>query len=280
MSGNEERPAADAGVERPAADAGVVERLERALAQAQQRLAKADARIDDQCARLDALGAGREETMRLLGETRAELERVAADRDRLRKRLTSVESMQTETIAFADDEEEEPGIHPTLPSIEELMASLNLMADDHAARGRVRLSGQAAELPDADWQEMIPPEAIASHEDDEDDEPRPNRTKSDPSRLLVYIAGERAVKYPLDKDVMTIGRSEEADIQLEGQVVSRVHAIVISTRAATTIEDAGSKNGFKINAKDVDRHTLRHGDIIEIGKHSLTFLEVGGAGRP
>jgi len=250
-----------------------IARLERQLQEAQARCAKAESKLSDQSERLNALGTGREETMRVLNETRAELRRVARDRDRLQKRLTAVEDMQTETVAFPDDEEEEPGIHQAPPSIDELMVNLSAMMHDDASKGRTRLSGQSTELPDAEWHEMIPPELIAPEEfgaGKDDEAPRVQI-----ARLLVYMNAEHAIKYPIYKETMTIGRSESADIQIDGQFISRVHARIVSTPEHAMIEDAGSKNGLKINSATVERHRLRHGDVIGIGKLSFTFVEVG-----
>jgi pSer/pThr/pTyr-binding forkhead associated (FHA) protein len=72
---------------------------------------------------------------------------------------------------------------------------------------------------------------------------------------------------------MTIGRSESANIRLNGTFVSRIHARIICSDDEAIIEDAGSRNGFKINAVAVKRHTLVHGDVIGIGKLHFTFVD-------
>lgn len=240
-------------------------RLERALE-------KAEGKLLDQNARLDALGSGREESMRLLQEARAALARVTAERDQLQRQLAAVEGMQTETIALPDDAEaEEPGIH-AVPSIDELMLSLNIMISETGGQGRSRLSGQAAEHPDAEWHEMISPEVIAPEEfgGGEKDEPARSQTL----RLLVFMDAAHPIKYPLYKDVMTIGRSESADIQIDDDYISRIHARLTRVAGETIIEDVGSKNGFKINTEPVRRHALRHGDVVGIGKLRFTFIDI------
>jgi hypothetical protein len=235
-----------------------LEQLERTLQEVQAKLA-------DQNVRLDALGRGREESMRLLGQARAELMLVTAERDRLQRQLTSIERMQTETIALPDDEDVGPDIHTSLPSIDELMSGLHLMLNESQASGRLSsLRGQPAEAPEAEWQEMIAPEVIAPEE-------YGSRTRV--SRLLVYMDLEQPIKFPLHKGVLTIGRSESASIRLNGTFVSRIHARIICSDDEAIIEDAGSRNGFKINSVAVKRHTLAHGDVIGIGKLRFTFVE-------
>jgi hypothetical protein len=252
------------------------------LARLERALEKAEARLVDQSARLDALGSGREESMRLLNETRAELARVANERDRLQQRLTEIEGMQTETIALPDEQtNEEPGIHAALPSIDELMASLNLMLDETAREGRgLRLSGPSAEHLDGEWQEMIAPELMAPEEFGANVPEGRALASARVSRLLVYMDASHPIKYPLYKEVMTIGRSESADIQIDGEHISRVHARIVHAGGATIIEDAGSKNGFKINSAPSIRHTLQHGDVIAIGKLRFTFVDASQRDEP
>jgi hypothetical protein len=251
-------------------DDKTIERLERDLRDALDRNARAESKLADLSARVHALGSGREETMLLLSETRAELKRVAAERDRLKKELTGIDAMQTETIALPDGEEEEPGMHPA-PSINELMLNLNAMMDE-SGKGRGRLSGAAAEQPDAEWREMIPAEVIAPEEFGATRDGKAAGAKT--QRLLVYLDGAHPIKYPIYKEVMTIGRADDADIQIEGDFISRIHARIVTAPGKAVIEDAGSKNGLKINSKIVERHDLRHGDVIAIGKLRFTFVEM------
>jgi FHA domain len=247
-----------------------IERLERELRDALDRNVRAESKLADLSARVHALGSGREETMLLLNETRAELKRVAAERDRLQRELHGIDAMQTETIALPEDEEEEPGMHEA-PSINELMLNLNAMMQE-SGQGRARLSGAAAEQPDVEWREMIPPEVIAPEEFGGVSDGKTAGAKT--QRLLVYLDGAYPIKYPIYKEVMTIGRAEDADIQIEGDFISRIHARIVSLPGKAIIEDAGSKNGLKINSTDVQRHDLRHGDVIAIGRLRFTFVEI------
>lgn len=245
-----------------------LEKLELALGKAQAKLA-------DQSSRLNALGAGREESIRELNEARAELAVVTAERDKLQKQLLAIEGMQTETIALPDDQDEGSDAHAALPSIDELMSGLNLMLEESQAQGRSgRLSGQTAEYPDADWNEMIPPEVIAPEEFEGQAQSGGEAENARTSQLLVYMDSERPITYPLHKDVITIGRSESADIRIDAEFISRIHARIVCGEDGAVIEDAGSKNGLKINSVAARRHNLTHGDVIGIGKLRLTFIDI------
>jgi pSer/pThr/pTyr-binding forkhead associated (FHA) protein len=73
---------------------------------------------------------------------------------------------------------------------------------------------------------------------------------------------------------MTIGRADAADIQIDNDFLSRVHARIVSTPTGVAIEDVESKNGIRVNAKDVKRKELRHGDIIDVGRLRFRFIDI------
>jgi len=242
-------------------------------------LEKAQAKLAEQSTRLDALGSGREESMRLLGEARRELARVAAERDQLQKRLVAIEGMQIETVTMPDDQDLGLDTQAALPSIDELMSSLDSVSEESEGQGRSgRFSGQAAEALDAEWHEMIPPEEIVPEEFSNQEQSDGALSNPQTSQLIVYLDSEHPIKHPLHKEVMTIGRSESADIRIDSEFISRIHARIICRENGTVIEDAGSKNGFKVNSKAVKHHNLTHGDVIGIGKLRFMFVDTAQQG--
>ncbi|HUG53414.1 MAG TPA: SpoIIE family protein phosphatase [Vicinamibacteria bacterium] len=79
-------------------------------------------------------------------------------------------------------------------------------------------------------------------------------------------------RFPIAKDRVTIGRSRESDIFLPDQWLSRHHAEILRKELNFFLHDLGSKNGTLLNGEPVhgDRR-LRHGDVITLGEHVLTF---------
>ena len=79
-------------------------------------------------------------------------------------------------------------------------------------------------------------------------------------------------RFPLTKDRVTIGRSRDSDIFLPDQWLSRHHAEILRKEVNFFLHDLGSKNGTLLNGEPVhgDRR-LRHGDVITLGEHVLTF---------
>ena len=231
-----------------------------------------DARMQDQQERLNALGAGREETLRALHQTRTELARVAAERDQLQKHLARIDGMQTETIALGEESVEEPAIHATLPSLDELMAALSSMEEAPHEHGSAGFGGQPAGETDAP-DEMLSADLIFPRESANDVEAAVGASSG---RVLVYLDVHPPIKYPLYKNVITIGRSASADIQIDDDFISRVHARLICDEHGVIVEDANSKNGIKVNAKPVKRQSLAHGDVIGFGKLRFTFIDIDG----
>jgi len=92
------------------------------------------------------------------------------------------------------------------------------------------------------------------------------------SKLLFSLDGAFLGEYPLEKERMTIGRRPTNDIHIDNLAVSGQHAAVISIGNDAFLEDLDSTNGTLVNGKPVKKHVLQHGDVIEIGKYQLKFV--------
>jgi len=241
------------------AGTGQVEALKKSVAKLRRKL-------DDQTRRIEALARGREQGMETVHELRAELALVAGERDRLRKQLTDLEGMQTETQTLDEDDIGEETDHQgELPSIEELMATFsgdgNVLSASHSTLGvetDTALSGE--------YQEMISPELIVLGSARE-------KARASTERYLVLLEPGSSTKCPLNENLLTIGRSDSADIKVEGDFISRIHARILRIGMDTVIEDAGSKNGTRVNAELIRRHVLKHGDLVRIGSANFRFVD-------
>ena len=79
-------------------------------------------------------------------------------------------------------------------------------------------------------------------------------------------------RVPLKQERVTIGRSRESDVFLPDQWLSRHHAEILVREGAHVIADLGSKNGTLLNGERVQgERRLRHGDVITLGEHHITF---------
>ncbi len=270
-SKNTTNPPPHAGAVSDERDAAIA-RLEKALAEAQARNETVEKKLDDHRARLQSLGSGREESMRALAQARSEIERLRIERDELQKQLKRIDGMQTATVTLPEDTQSSaPITQGPLPSIEELMAGLDDMREPvaNAAAGHLHMRVHTPSDTD-DSEEMLPPDIVFP----EEYAATAHGAGTGPiSRLLVLLDGERPIKYPLYKKEMTIGRADAADIHIEGNFVSRVHARLVATDEGVIVEDVDSKNGIKVNSKRMTRHVLSHGDVLGIGPLRFRFLD-------
>jgi len=87
--------------------------------------------------------------------------------------------------------------------------------------------------------------------------------------------------YQLQKGLsLTIGRRKNNDVVIENLAVSGHHAKIDSVGDEFVLIDLQSKNGSFVNEKLINTHWLRDGDVINIGKHSLSFNYTDGERIP
>jgi pSer/pThr/pTyr-binding forkhead associated (FHA) protein len=95
--------------------------------------------------------------------------------------------------------------------------------------------------------------------------------------LTVTVPGSDTVKVPITnlQTKLVIGRDARADIPINNQVVSRLHAVISHDRGKFTVEDLHSKNGTLLNGKYLPSKPVRlsHGDEIHIGKIVVLFQD-------
>ena len=73
-------------------------------------------------------------------------------------------------------------------------------------------------------------------------------------------------------DVVVVGRSSEADLQVDDKYLSRKHARLLFEDGTWWIEDLGSRNGTKLNGNYLEAKTrLAPGDEIRLCQSSIVF---------
>ena len=92
-------------------------------------------------------------------------------------------------------------------------------------------------------------------------------------RMIVSIDSVDIKEVELTKERTTLGRRPYNDIVIDNLAVSGEHAVIHMTDDGVEIEDVGSTNGTYVNAKAVTRQELRNGDIVEVGKYKIRFLQ-------
>lgn len=93
--------------------------------------------------------------------------------------------------------------------------------------------------------------------------------------LIMSTGPHEHQEWPLDKPIMTIGRTPESDIVLEAREVSRRHARIERQGLQYILFDEGSKNRTFVNGRPVnDSHVLTDGDEVGIAmRFKLLFVD-------
>jgi pSer/pThr/pTyr-binding forkhead associated (FHA) protein len=99
--------------------------------------------------------------------------------------------------------------------------------------------------------------------------------------LTLKFKKNKIADYPMQKGrSITIGRRNNNDIVIENLAVSGHHAKIDAIGDGFVLTDLQSKNGCFVNEQLVTSHWLKHGDVINIGKHTLVFAFQNGEARP
>lgn len=82
--------------------------------------------------------------------------------------------------------------------------------------------------------------------------------------------------YFVDKASILIGRSSQCDISIDSGMLSRHHAVVLTTADdVILIKDLDSTNGTFLNTMRVRFSApLSHGDVITVGDEKLVFIDI------
>lgn len=91
----------------------------------------------------------------------------------------------------------------------------------------------------------------------------------------LYLKFEQAVlkEVPLSGNVITIGRLPDNAIQVDNLAVSGHHAKIYWDQDHYVVEDNNSLNGTYVNNRRVSKASLKDGDQILVGKHTVSFQD-------
>jgi diguanylate cyclase (GGDEF)-like protein len=95
------------------------------------------------------------------------------------------------------------------------------------------------------------------------------RSERDRAYLIVLAGAEVGKMFRLDEGETVVGRSHRADIRIDDDSISRMHAKLALSGNAVTIEDLNSSNGTLVNGKPITKNPLRDGDKIRLGETTI-----------
>jgi len=96
-----------------------------------------------------------------------------------------------------------------------------------------------------------------------------NQLEGSMLRLVLMLKDTELKTLETEKDVITIGRNNNSDIQINNLGASKKHATITRQNGGYFIEDLNSTNGTLLNNERITKTGLSGNDVITIGKHTL-----------
>lgn len=93
------------------------------------------------------------------------------------------------------------------------------------------------------------------------------------AKLTLFFRNRVLQVHHLEDRMISIGRSGDCEIAIDSLAVAQRHAHVVPSGDEYTISPYGEETPVLVNHQPVESHLLQHGDVIEIGKHTLQFAE-------
>ena len=228
-------------------DRNTIKELQQEVAQLQAERNQLTESLDDDRAKtrelVEKLDAAEQVSAELLSESAAQKERISA--------LEAELELRTEIIA---------GFNANAEQLNQLSRSMNAEANEHAET--------KLDFSDRDM------ERVRHGKQPIDDSGLYDCIAESERHAFVALSDPNRTVYPISKPVTTIGRSASSDIRINDDVISRLHAVLQTDDQGLTIEDHGSKNGVLVNQSKVKQATLKHGDIVSLGKHYLRYVDL------
>lgn len=92
-------------------------------------------------------------------------------------------------------------------------------------------------------------------------------------KLVLKFENSVLKEVPVGTSEVSIGRSPENGIVIDNPAVSHFHARVFNEEGRIMLEDFGSLNGTFVNGQRVKMVTLKPGDSVAIGKHTIVISD-------
>lgn len=91
-------------------------------------------------------------------------------------------------------------------------------------------------------------------------------------KMIVSIDGVVIKEVQLTKERTTLGRRPYNDIVIDNLAISGEHAVLQMTGGQVFLEDLNSTNGTYVNGKATKKQLLQDGDVVEVGKYKIKFV--------
>ena len=89
--------------------------------------------------------------------------------------------------------------------------------------------------------------------------------------VLIGMSGDvKGKTFNLDEGDFSVGRSSDNTVSINNATVSGHHCKITKDGEHFILRDLGSTNGTRVNTKDIQEHSLKPKDLVQVG--SIEFL--------
>jgi pSer/pThr/pTyr-binding forkhead associated (FHA) protein len=99
-------------------------------------------------------------------------------------------------------------------------------------------------------------------------------------KLVLKFENSVLTEMPVGAKEVSIGRSPDNGLVIDNPAVSHYHARVFNEEGRLMLEDFGSLNGTFVNGQRVKIISLKPGDSVAIGKHTIVVADTRDANDP
>lgn len=94
-----------------------------------------------------------------------------------------------------------------------------------------------------------------------------------PPKLIITRDGDTLGEFTFSEKKLLIGRSDFADIIIDDDYVSKIHAALLLYTDALVLLDLNSANGTTVNSVRTRKTILKDDDVISLGHHRLKIQD-------
>lgn len=93
----------------------------------------------------------------------------------------------------------------------------------------------------------------------------------DLSKLTLSFKGQELKVFPILRGRMVVGSDPGCTLHIDSLAIQPQHAEFVTEGQSTVLKDLDTPDGTFVNQEKVREVTLKDGDLIRIGKHTLTY---------
>jgi pSer/pThr/pTyr-binding forkhead associated (FHA) protein len=92
------------------------------------------------------------------------------------------------------------------------------------------------------------------------------------AQLILKYNDSEMGSWPIGDTPLIVGRAAHSQIYIESPAVAENHCLIEKQADGVYITDMGSSTGTLVNGERVQRHQLKHEDVITVGTYTITYI--------